>query len=129
MPPKKSRTPAVLLVGHGSRKRGFDAPMRRVARRLRARGQWGVVRLAFLEIATPGVAEALHALVDEGHRRILVVPYFLQAGRHVTEDLPELVASARRSVRGAKAVITLCPYLGYHDKITEVVEARLREGL
>jgi sirohydrochlorin ferrochelatase len=115
---------AVLLVGHGSRRRGFQAAMEKVARRLERRGHDAVV-CAYLEIAPPSIPEALARLAESGCREARVLPYFLQLGRHVQEDLPKIVTAARRKHRRMK--ITLCPYLGYHDKIASVVEERLRE--
>lgn len=116
---------AALLIGHGSRRPGFEAAMEKVARRLARRRRYGAVRCAYLEIASPSVPEALARLAAEGFKETRVLPYFLQLGRHVREDLPHLVSQAGRRHRGMR--ITLCPYLGYHDKIASVAEERLRE--
>ncbi len=116
---------AVVLVGHGSRRAGFQKAMEKVALRIQRRRRYGTVVCAYFEIASPSVPEALLSLAASGCRHVRVLPYFLQLGRHVQEDLPKIVAAARRKHRRMK--ITLCPYLGYHDKIASVAEERLRE--
>jgi sirohydrochlorin cobaltochelatase len=116
---------AVLLVGHGSRRAGFQAAMEQVARRLERRRRYGKVICAYLEIAPPSISEAFVVLAASGCREVRVLPYFLQLGKHVQEDLPKIVSAARRKHRRMK--ITLCPYFGYHDKIASVAEERLRE--
>lgn len=99
--------------------------MEKVARRLQRRRRYGAVVCAYLEIAPPTIPDALANLAASGCAEVRVLPYFLQLGRHVQEDLPKIVAAARRKHRRMK--ITLCPYLGYHDKIASVAEERLRE--
>lgn len=116
---------AVLLIGHGSRRAGFQVAMEKVARCIERRRRYGAVICAYLEIASPSIPEAFMSLAASGCGEVRVLPYFLQLGRHVQEDLPKIVSAARRKHRRMK--ITLCPYLGYHDKIASVAEERLRE--
>jgi sirohydrochlorin ferrochelatase len=121
-----TRGHAVVLVGHGSRVRGFERPMRRLAERLRS-GPYAAVRCAYLELARPSVSEAVDALARAGARRVTIVPYFLLGGRHVTEDIPEAVRLAKRRHRG-NVVIALAPYLGFHERLVAVVERCIREA-
>lgn len=118
---------AVILVAHGSRARGFDRPVRRLAAALRRTGRYTSVETAFLEITPPDVATAIERVVASGARRIRVLPYFLLGGRHVQEDLPLLCAQARGKHRGVR--IKLCPYLGFHEKIVSVVLERIERPL
>jgi len=53
------------------------------------------VEAAFLELAEPSVAQALAKLATKGARQIVVMPYFLAAGAHVTRDIPEMLAEFR----------------------------------
>lgn len=117
---------AALLIGHGSKLKGFGSAMEAVARRLRKDARFDAVACAYLEIAPPSVPDAIDALAAEGFSEIRVLPYFLQLGRHVQEDLPAIVGWAReKHAPGVKVV--LCPYLGYDDGIADVVRRRLEE--
>jgi sirohydrochlorin cobaltochelatase len=55
---------------------------------MRARAPGAVVRLAFLELMTPAMAEAGAELAGLGCVRVDVVPAFLGAGGHVRRDVP-----------------------------------------
>ena len=117
---------AVILIGHGSKARGFDRPMKRVAAALR-RGVPGPVRCAYLEINAPSIPEAIGQAVRRGAREVRLVPYFVLSGRHVTRHIPQIVREEKKRY-GKKVRITLCPYLGYDSRIVGVVKDRLRRG-
>ena len=113
----------MVLVGHGSKAKGFDRAMKRVA--LRLRGQdCGEVRCAYLEINRPSISEAIEKAARSGAREIRVLPYFVLAGKHVVRDIPKIVSEARRK-HGRKIKIKLCPYLGYDERIVGVARDRI----
>lgn len=116
-----------MLVGHGSRLPGFDASMKRSASALRRLGVCGKVTCAYLEIARPSLGEAIDRAASGGARRIVVLPFFLQAGMHVRRDIPSIVAAARR--RHAPGVdIRLAPYLGHDPRLTSLLRSRARQA-
>jgi sirohydrochlorin cobaltochelatase len=86
--------PALVLVAHGSPDPDWRAPLERLHATLTA--QIGPrVGLAYLS-HPPGVIEVIDALADAGHVRIIVVAALLSpGGRHVKQDIPEVVARAR----------------------------------
>lgn len=88
---------ALILFAHGSRDPLWRAPMDAVAAQIQAQSPPTVVRCAFLELSTPDLPSAVHALQAEGHSRIRIVPLFLGMGRHAREDLPALVQDLRQA--------------------------------
>jgi sirohydrochlorin ferrochelatase len=117
---------AVLIVGHGSRLKGFKKAIEKVASSLRRDGLFFLVQCAYLEVTPPSIPDAIDACVRKGAREVRILPYFLLMGNHVKTDIPEIALKAGRKYRG-KAKITLCPYLGFHEKIVAVVKERLKE--
>lgn len=86
---------AVLMVGHGSPRpaanEGFIALVKRVERRL------GVTVLpTFFSIARPSIEDQVAALAARGVKNVVLIPYFLYAGQHVTKDIPALLDQCRR---------------------------------
>ncbi len=79
------------------------------------------VSCAFLQFAEPGVAEAIEACVRQGASGILLLPYFLSAGRHVPQDIPEQVRDKRRAHPDVE--IEVLPYLGSVDALTDLLAA------
>lgn len=118
---------AVLLIGHGSKAPGFEKAMREVSRALTKTDEYARVGLAYLEVTKPSIPEAVNQLIESGFLKIILMPYFLLTGMHVREDIPEIVRELARKHRG-KAKILLSPYLGFDDKIVELVQKRIRQA-
>lgn len=112
---------ALLLMAHGSPHETANAPISKVAEVLRRR--YAQTQLGFMEINAPTIAEAATRLNERGAKRIVAVPYFLQLGGHVAEDLPEAVAAAR--AEQPEVNIALADYLSYDPLLLEVIKARL----
>jgi len=88
---------ALLLVAHGSRRAASNREVETLASALapELEERFPVIEVAFLELADPDIATGIRSCIDRGARSVVVVPYFLAAGTHVTEDLPALVEAAR----------------------------------
>ena len=85
----------LLLLAHGARDPAWAAPFEAVAQRVRERAPAAAVRLAFLELMAPGLAQAADDLAALGCRRVDVVPVFLGVGGHVRRDVPAQVEALR----------------------------------
>jgi sirohydrochlorin ferrochelatase len=112
---------SLLLVAHGSRRTESNDEVRGLAGGLRTRagGRFGIVECAFLELAEPSIPEGIEACIAAGAGTVVVVPYFLSSGRHVAEDIPELVAAKRR--QHPKVHIELAPHLGAAANIGQLL--------
>lgn len=117
---------AVLLVAHGSRVAESNAEIEALSERLA-----GIlvpvrtVRHAYLELAEPSIGEAIDALVGNGVVDIVVIPYFLAAGRHVREDIPAIVRAARERHPGLQIAMT--DHFGARDRVLEVLSAMVAD--
>jgi len=112
---------SLLLVAHGSRRRESNDEVRSLAEGLRGRagGRFDIVQCAFLELAEPSISDGIDACIASGAGTVVVIPYFLSAGRHVVEDIPELVAAKRR--QHPKVRIELAPHLGAAEDIAQLL--------
>jgi len=117
----------LLLVAHGSRRENANREVVELCQRLAASVEFDVVSAAFLELAEPSIADAIDQAVVAGAMRVVILPYFLSEGRHVSEDIPILVAAAQ--ARHDTCDITMTPYLGQSPAIVDVVQAILKEGV
>ncbi|UCH45910.1 MAG: precorrin-8X methylmutase [Nitrospiraceae bacterium] len=82
------------------------------------------VRVAYLQFAKPDIREALEACVQDGAQKVIVHPYFLSSGMHVTSDIPELILEAQGRFPDVEFIYT--EPLGIHNKMAEVVLERIR---
>jgi sirohydrochlorin ferrochelatase len=118
---------ALLLIAHGSRRPEANADLAHLADVLREDGEFAVVVPSYLELCEPGIVPGGELCVAAGARRVVLLPYFLSAGMHVTEDL---TAARDELARRHPAVeFVLAGPLGRHPLLAEVVRARAREAL
>ncbi len=94
--PKKG----LLLVAHGSRRTASNLEVAQLAEQLQAslQADFMLVKPAFLELAEPSIPEGVAGCVAAGARSVVVLPYFLNSGRHVAEDIPAEIEKARQPV-------------------------------
>ena len=85
----------LLIIAHGSRRQASNDEVRELGERVRAMRDPAIDRVdvAFLELAEPSIPDGLARCAAEGAREIIVFPYFLAAGTHVANDIPEALAA------------------------------------
>ena len=123
--PGDGSEPGIVLIAHGSRRQQANEDLFELAERFRGRGYRHVVA-SFLELAEPAIVEAGVRCADAGANPIILVPYFLSAGRHVTSDLDRARTELARRFPGTE--VRLTPPLGPHPLLDEIVEQRIRES-
>jgi sirohydrochlorin ferrochelatase len=103
---------ALLLVAHGSRREASNDEVRKLTDCLRRQSgqRFGDVRCAFLELADPSIPDGIEQCIEAGAAEVVVVPYFLSAGRHVVQDIPEQVALKQKQYPDRD--IQIVDYLG-----------------
>ena len=73
----------------------------------------------------PDLKEAARSLIARGAKLIVVAPYFLFPGRHVTEDIPELIKELNASYPEVK--FALADNLGLDESFVELMAKRITE--
>lgn len=117
------RAHAILLIDHGSRRTEANALLEEVASLVKARlGSGAIVEPAHMEIAAPTIAEGFARCVEQGATAIVAHPFMLAPGRHVTEDLPRLIAEAAAGHEGVR--FSLAAPLGSHSGVIDAVIER-----
>lgn len=117
---------ALLLVAHGSRRDASNDEVRALTARVREAGPgFDHVDCAFLELAEPSIPDGMRAAIRAGASQLVVLPYFLSAGRHVSEDIPGEVNSVRSEHPDID--IALAPYLGASPEIARLLVMQASE--
>lgn len=112
---------ALLLVAHGSRDDASNRIVVDLAADLaeRLRDRYACVKPVFLEFAEPGPTRGIADCVAAGVDHVVVLPYFLAPGRHVTRDVPALLRAAREA--HPEVEFTLLPYAGSAPKLVDAI--------
>lgn len=89
-------TQALILFGHGARDPRWAEPFERLRDKLAASlPSPQQVSLAFLELMTPSLADAVNQQIANGSTQITIVPVFFGQGGHIRKDLPALIETIR----------------------------------
>ena len=109
---------AALLISHGSRFAETKKEVKRLVRALKAQSRLDVFEFAFLELEEPSIPEGIDICVQKGATEIVILFNFLNSGRHVDRDIPEIIEKARK--RHPHIPIKVTPPVGQHKKIAEL---------
>jgi len=112
---------ALVLIAHGSRRQASNQEVLDLALRLRqpAGDRYQLIKAGFLEIAEPSIPEAIETCIKSGATSIVVVPYFLAAGRHVAEDIPHIVKPVAE--QHPEVTIRISEHIGMSDSMTRLI--------
>lgn len=113
---------ALIVFAHGSRRPEANEAVQQVADVAARKGGFSLWRAAFLELAEPTLAEAVKDLHHAGAKRIVVTPYFLVMGMHLTQDLPKLLNEAAQQTPGVELIAT-APLDG-HPALADILSER-----
>ncbi|KAI3598708.1 Sirohydrochlorin cobaltochelatase CbiX(small) [Cupriavidus necator H850] len=114
-------TRALVLFAHGARDARWREPFDRLQQKVAAALPGCEVRLAFLELMTPALPDALADLAARGVSDATVVPVFLGQGGHLRRDLPALLDQCRQTHPGLR--IHCATAAGEADAVLEAMAA------
>jgi sirohydrochlorin ferrochelatase len=106
-------------MAHGSRHAAANDDLVDLADRIRALARYSVVVPSFLELAEPDIPSACRRCVEQGARRVIMVPYFLSAGVHMLRDLTAIRDDMSRLYPDVQ--FTLANPMGRHPLLLDIV--------
>ncbi len=110
----------LILIAHGSRRPEWRESAEGMVKSLQTDIGRDVVQLAYMDCTPPTLMEAVSEAVQQGVKRIRVLPLFLTAEGHVTRDIHPLVEEAREAF--ADVVLELLPPVGQHPMFLELLK-------
>lgn len=112
---------ALIVIVHGSPREESNIDMYAVVEEVRATQKHLYVQVGFLECNDPDIPKAIEKCIDAGADRIIAVPYFLHAGRHVADDLPTFLEEA--NAQHPQVEFLMGDYLGREPLLAKVLLA------
>ena len=112
---------ALVLIAHGSRREASNQEVKDLVSRLQGAADSGfeLIEAGFLELAEPSIPDAIEAAIASGATSVVVVPYFLAAGRHVVEDIPRLVEPVAQ--RYAHVSVQISEHIGVAEAMLHLI--------
>jgi sirohydrochlorin cobaltochelatase len=111
----------IVLFAHGARDAEWARPFEEIRDRVRASRPEYPIALAYLEIMSPTLEEAIASLAQEGASSVAVFPLFMAQGGHLKQDLPRILDAIRVSY--PHLPIRLEPALGESPEIISAIAA------
>ena len=109
----------LVLFAHGSRDPEWARPLEAIRERVRQSRPEYPIELAYLDIMSPTLEEAVGSLVEQGALAVTVFPLFLAQGGHLRLDLPRLLDAIR--TKHPHIPIALEPAVGDVPEIREAI--------
>ena len=88
---------AYLIIAHGSREKESNQAFEELLEKFRKAYPDRLIEGAFLEIAKPGIPEAIETCIQKNAAEIFILPLMLFPGRHVKEHIPRFIEQAKAS--------------------------------
>lgn len=84
---------ALIFLAHGSRREKSNKEVVDLVDAMRPRlaQRFGILEAAFLELVPPSLDDAIRSAIASGARSVTIYPFFLNSGKHVDKDIPEIV--------------------------------------
>jgi len=80
-----------VLVGHGSRLPYSKELLIKLAEKVKEKNMFPIVEIGLMEFNEPTIPQAVKKAIEQGAKKIIVVPVFLAHGIHTTRDIPKLL--------------------------------------
>ncbi|MEO2118065.1 MAG: sirohydrochlorin nickelochelatase, partial [Methanocaldococcus sp.] len=82
---------ALVLVGHGSRLPYSKELLVKLAEKIKEKNIFPIVEIGIMEFNEPTIPQAIKNAIEQGAKKIIVVPVFLAHGIHTKKDIPKLL--------------------------------------
>ena len=85
----------IVLFAHGARDPQWSEPFAAIRERVRDARPECPIEIAYLEMMSPTLEEAIDAVIAEGALAVTVYPLFMGQGGHLKKDLPRILDEIR----------------------------------
>ncbi len=109
----------LVLFAHGARDPEWARPFEAIRERVRASRPEFPIELAYLDIMSPTLDEAVETLIAHGALAITVFPLFMAQGGHLKQDVPRILEAIRAA--HPRVPIALEPSIGEVPDILEAI--------
>ena len=115
----------IVLFAHGARDPAWARPFEAIRDRVRTSRPEYPIALAYLELMSPTLEEAIDTLVDEGALAITVFPLFMAQGAHLKQDIPRILDAIRAT--HPRIPIALEPAVGEVPQLLDAIAGWILE--
>lgn len=115
----------VVIITHGSKRTEANDEIRSIVKMIRERDPANLYQTAFLQFEQPDLGGAVEQLLPTGVQTIVVMPYFLVTGNHLSIDIMGLIKKEQEKHPEIRFLVTR--HLGGHPGLVDIVRDRIGE--
>jgi precorrin-8X/cobalt-precorrin-8 methylmutase len=117
----------VVVLAHGSKVKSGNEGLFKIVEMLRAMGKWDMVEAGFLQLAKPGLTEAVEDIVGRGAERVVVMPLLLFSGNHVLKDIPEEIEKEQKKYPDVE--FCYAKNIGADERIAQITGEKIEDAI
>lgn len=111
---------AILFIAHGSKKEKSNNEFLELIEDLSKKDtKYDLKKAAFLELAFPDINSSVLEFIQEGAKEIYFYPFFLNSGKHVLIDLPNIIEGLSQEYPELNFI--LLPHFGKSKNIENII--------
>lgn len=118
-------TEGAVILAHGSKRKEANDEIRNIVALIQAKDRDKLYRAAFMQFDPDDLDQALEQLLERDVKRVVIMPYFLTTGNHISVDIPELIEAERRKHPSLEFIIA--KHLNGHPGLVDIVVDRIKE--
>ena len=122
----KVRT-SVIALSHGSKVASGNDGLYKIVEMLKVMNKWDSVEAGFLQLAKPGLKEVIEKVVEDGAKRIVIIPLLLFSGNHVEKDIPLEIEKQKAKYPDIEFLYSR--NLGPDERIAQIATDRINDVL
>ncbi|MGH9594450.1 MAG: sirohydrochlorin chelatase [Bryobacteraceae bacterium] len=116
----------VVLFAPGSSEARLRKPFEELSHVIRHELGKERVRLAYVDSASPNLADVAGEAAEDGITKLRILPLFLTPGGPLEREIPEQVAVIKSQIPGV--TVELLPSVGEHPRMRTLLHAIAREA-
>ncbi|MGM0378500.1 MAG: sirohydrochlorin chelatase [Bacillota bacterium] len=119
----------LLIVGHGSRSKEAQEVFNYIVNKVKEKSKEKFFQIdgAHMELCKPSIETKVEKFVNEGIKKVYMVPYFLYKGIHIKEDIPELIEKLQKKYPSVE--FKFGEPIGKEDKLADILIKRVQDIL
>ncbi len=117
----------VVVLAHGSKVKSGNEGLFKIVEMLRAMEKWDMVEAGFLQLAKPGLTEAVEDIVGKGAKRVVVMPLLLFSGNHVLKDIPEEIEKEQKKYPDVE--FCYAKNIGADERIAQITGEKIEDAI
>lgn len=117
----------IIILSHGSRIKQANATVSRLIKEIKSKGGPKLIEPSYLQLCSPDFHASVKKIVEKGYKKIVVVPFFLFTGNHVSRDIPREIMKEAKLYKDVQFVYAR--NIGHDSRLSDIVFDCIKEAL